>query len=166
MIDNVQGPLQALEQHDRRERHDFQILKSELLTRKVTERPGIFREVLRDPRPLSPAEVDAWLNGFVEREQLSPSEVRELCWADLLVRGEREGQDSYLVTEVSWTVGPKDVERAQRRAGLLRRVGVPAWPLVVGRHVSDRARDHIRQQSILHIDLGPDDDELKPEGDS
>jgi len=84
-----------------------------------------------------------------------------LLWTDLLVRGEREGQTDYLVVEVSWTIGPKHFDQAQRRASLLHRIGVPAWPAVVGHRVADRARDRLQQEPVVHVIPGPDGDEVE-----
>ena len=152
---------ERFDQHERRNAIDFQIVKNDQLTRRLAGRPAIFREVLRDPRPLTPAEADTWLNELVERERLNPAEYRQLFWTDLVVRGEREGHDVYLVVEVSWTIGANDVDRAQRRASLLRRIGVPAWPAVVGHRVSDRARDRLQQEPVVHVIPGPDGDEVE-----
>jgi hypothetical protein len=116
--------------------------------------------VLRDPRPLTTAEADAWLGELVDRERLNLAEYRQLMWADLLVRGERGGETGYLVVEASWTVGLRDVDRVQQRASLLRRIGIPAWPAVVGHRVSDRARERLEQEPVVHVIPGPDGDEF------
>ncbi len=157
----LESLIARLDRHDRRDASEFQILKKDVLTRRAAERPGLFRQVLNDPRPLTPVEADAWLSELVDREQLNLAEFRQLMWTDLLVRGEREGQTGHLVVEVSWTIGPRDVDRAQRRASLLRRIGVPAWPAVVGHRVSDRARDRIQEEPVVHVIPGPDGDEME-----
>ena len=154
---------ERFDQHERNNAIDLQRIKSQLLARGLARRPGLFREVLRDARPLTTAEADAWLGELVDRERLNLAEYRQLMWADLVVRGEREGQTGYLVVEVSWTVGLKDVDRAQRRASLLQRIGIPAWPAVVGHRVSDRARDRLREEPIVHVIPGPDGDEFELE---
>lgn len=161
LADTQEALAERFDQHERRNAIDFQIIKNDQLTRRLADRPGLFREVIDNPRALTPAEADRWLNELVDREQLNRAEYRQLLWADLLVRGEREGQTGYLVVEVSWTVGLRDVDRAQRRASLLRRIGIPTWPAVVGHRVSDRARDRLQQEPVVHVIPGPDGDEVE-----
>ena len=75
------------------------------------------------------------------RGAISLDEGRDLLAADAVVRGLRaDGQAPlYIVVEVSWGVGPGDVERAQRRADLLQRAGVEAVAVVAGTAITTEA---------------------------
>jgi hypothetical protein len=83
-----------------------------------------------------------------EHRVFSDAEIQELYDADLVVRGRRavvDGTEVYLVVEVSWGVGPYDVERAARRAALLARTGVAVIPVVAGERLTAEA-GHLAQQ--------------------
>ncbi|MBI3972618.1 MAG: hypothetical protein HY332_15175 [Chloroflexi bacterium] len=124
------------------------------LAEKLAARAGMFRQFLTDPQVLSSADADAWLGALLSHGQLALADYQELLWADALVRGRRNGQNGYLVVEASWTVGPKDVDRARRRATLLReRAGVPAWPVVAGYRVSQEAARLLASEGVLHLAL-------------
>ena len=58
------------------------------------------------------------------------------------------------MVEASWTIGPRDIERAVRRAALLReQAGVRAWPTVVGYRVSEAAQEQLAGQETLRLML-------------
>ena len=72
---------------------------------------------------------------------LSDAKALALYEADVIVRRRRaeERTDVYLVVEVSWGVGPYDVERAAQRAALLARTGFAVMPVVAGKWVTPDA---------------------------
>jgi chromosome segregation ATPase len=119
-------------------------LKGDNLERRYRERVfAYFARLVRGGRALSAEELIARLERAVEQQQLSEEEAEELSWADLVIRGRRRADDVevYLVVEVSWGVGLRDVERAVQRAALLARTGVPALAVVAGRGVTDEAAE-------------------------
>lgn len=72
--------------------------------------------------------------------RITEDEKYDLLLADLLVQGRHGDEEAYWVVEVSARVGPHDVERAARRAGLLSRAtGVPALAAVAGRRLASDA---------------------------
>jgi len=143
------------EEHERRNASDFQTLKTDAFARRLAQQPNLFRQLVAEPQPLTLAEADAWLGQLVDEGRLSLQAHQQIAWLDLLVRGSRDEQDGYLVVEASWTIGPKDVERAARRAALLRGAGVVAWPAVVGYRMSTDAQQLAPQRQVLVI-LSPD----------
>jgi hypothetical protein len=99
-------------------------LKDNILERHYRERgPAYFGRLVRRSRVLMAAEVMDLLESVVEQGEMSALEADEVALADLVIRGRRREEDTevYLVVEVSWGVGPYDVERAAHRADLLRR---------------------------------------------
>ena len=64
---------------------------------------------------------------------------------DLLVRGRLRGAadepEVWLAVEVSAVVNGHDVERASRRARLLRKAGFPAIPVAAGEEITEDAED-------------------------
>jgi len=67
-----------------------------------------------------------------KRGQISKEERDEVLSADLLWSGERDGKFVVLVVEVSFTISQYDVERAKKRAEILRKLGILAIPVVGG----------------------------------
>jgi chromosome segregation ATPase len=67
-----------------------------------------------------------------KKGQVSEDERDEVLSADLLWSGERDGKFVVLVVEVSFTISQEDVERAKRRAEILRKLGIIAIPVVAG----------------------------------
>ena len=65
-----------------------------------------------------------------------------------------DGTAVYLVVEVSWGVGPYDVERAARRAALFARIGVAAIPVVAGERLTAEASRLAQQHQVWKITAG------------
>jgi len=72
---------------------------------------------------------------------------------DVIVRGRRkeDGAQVYLAIEVSWGVGPYDVERAVHRAALLSKLGVPAVPVVAGKSITPSADELARARQVQQL---------------
>ena len=72
---------------------------------------------------------------------MSDADRTAIVRADAVLSGRRrhDGQDIYLVVEVSGGIGAHDVERAKERAALLERLGRPVVPVVAGRRINDEA---------------------------
>lgn len=100
-----------------------------------------FARVVNRPHVLDPDELTTLLLDAVDTGVLSDTEAHEISLADIVVRGKhgKGGPEIYLVVEVSWGVGVRDVERAVQRAALLARLGTPVLPVVAGRWVSPDA---------------------------
>ena len=112
-----------------------------------------FGTLLRKVRVVSLQQIEAQLE-----EHLSSREFRELLPLDLLVKGKvRELDPSpevYLAVEISSVVDVGDVERAERRAALLRQAGVVAIPAVAGDDVTEGGEDSARQANVLLVQNG------------
>jgi len=67
---------------------------------------------------------------------LSDREVDDVLRADVIASGLVDGEPTHLVVEVSWTGDIDDIVRADERAKLLRRAGLPAIPLVACNAIS------------------------------
>ena len=129
-------------------------LKGESLEHRYRERaPAYLARLIRRARVLSTAELVALLEDAVERGEISEAEAAEVGWADLVVRGRRreDGAEVYFVVEVSWGVGPHDVERAVHRAALLAQLGTPALPMVAGKTVTDGAARLLRTTPVWQL---------------
>ena len=112
-----------------------------------------FGTLLRKVRVVSLQQIEAQLE-----EHLSSREFRELLPLDLLVKGKVRDLDPapevYLAVEISSVVDVGDVERAERRAALLRQAGVAAIPAVAGDDVTEGGEDSARQANVLLVQNG------------
>jgi hypothetical protein len=121
-----------------------------------TKGPAYFGRLIRRPHVLTSDELVTLLEGAREHGVFSDAEIQELYDADLIVRGRRamDGTEIYLVVEVSWGVGPYDVERAARRAALLARIGVAVIPVVAGERLTAEAGRLAQQHQVWQITAG------------
>ncbi len=92
----------------------------------------------RKPRAVSINEL--W---DVLEERLSQDEMDRLTRLDLLIAGQMHPKwgsgDIWLAVEVSGVIDKHDIERAVERAGLLRKAGFRAVPVVAGHSMADEA---------------------------
>jgi hypothetical protein len=105
---------------------------------------------------VSAEELATLLEGAVTRRVLTEGEAEQVGWADLILRGRRREDDGdvYLVVEISWGVGPSDVERAAARAALLARAGLPTLPVVAGKSVTRDARTLAQTLQVWQVTDG------------
>ena len=84
--------------------------------------------------------------------ELSPGEFNDLLLLDLLVKGRLrhapEEREVWLAVEISATVDRTDVERAARRARLLRKAGYQAIPVAAGEKTTLGAEEAARLEKV------------------
>jgi hypothetical protein len=121
-----------------------------------TKGPAYFGRLIHRPHVLTSDELVTLLEDAREHGVLSDAEVQELYDAALVVRGRRamDGTAVYLVVEVSWSVGPYDVERAARRAALLAHIGVAVMPVVAGARLTAEAGRLAQQHQVWQLTAG------------
>jgi hypothetical protein len=113
-----------------------------------------FGRVLRNVKVVPLQDLEEQLQAH-----LSPKELYDLIPLDLLVRGRPRNQtdvlDVWLAIEVSTTIDRSDVERAQRRAALLRQAHFPAIPTVAGEEITAGAQELLEEDGgVLLIQDG------------
>jgi len=136
---------------------DVGFLKGEVLENRYrTKGYAYFGRMIRRAHVLSSDELTSLFEDARERGILSGAEVDQISSVDLVVRGKRkeDGTEVYLVVEVSWGVGPSDVERAAQRASLLAKVGTPTIPVVVGEWVTTEAAQLARVKHVWQVTDG------------
>lgn len=118
-----------------------------------TKARGYFGRLLRRLHVLSADELSALLDDAVTTGALSEAEADDIGLADIVIRGKhkQDGTDLYLLVEVSWGIGPYDVERAARRATMLARLGVPVIPAVAGKRLTAEAAEMARAKQVWQI---------------
>jgi hypothetical protein len=112
-----------------------------------------FSRLLRRMHAVTDDELVALLEEAVARGVLSEEGMDEIARADVVVRGQRrDGSGAvYLVVEVSWGVGPGDVERAVRRAALLSQTGLQTLPVVAGERITAEAAELARAMRAWQV---------------
>ncbi len=80
--------------------------------------------------------------------KLAEAAVDDFLRADVVATGMVEGQPTYLVGEVSYTVDADDVMRAARRAAFLVKAGLPTIPLVACEKISPQTTAYARQEGV------------------
>lgn len=115
--------------------------------------PAYFSRIIRRSHVLTSDEVTTLIEDARNHGLLSDTDAADLYEADLVVRGRRaeERTEVYLLVEVSWAVGPHDVERAAQRASLLALTGVTALPVVAGKRVTVEARRLAQQRRVWQL---------------
>jgi len=118
--------------------------------------PAYFSRLLRRPHVLTPDELTALVEDARDSGVLSEVDARQLYDTDLVVRGKRpeDGTEVFLIVEVSWGVGPYDVERAAERAVLLSHTGLTAIAVVAGKRILPEAAALARQTQVWQITDG------------
>ena len=142
------------EQRIERLQGDVGDLKGLTLEYRYQNRPfAYFSRIIRRAHAILGDELVALLEGAVARGGLSEEGADEIAWADVVVRGQRrdDGTEVYLVVEVSWGIGPSDVERAARRAALLAQTGVQTLPVVAGERITDEAAELSRAMHVWQV---------------
>ena len=89
---------------------------------------------------------------------LSPGELRDALLIDLIVRGfprnRPELPEVLLAVEISGVVDREDVNRARRRAALLRHAGYPVIPVVAGEKATMGAEDEVKLHKVVLLQDG------------
>ena len=89
---------------------------------------------------------------------LTPGEFRDLLRLDLLLSGrprrQPEAPEVWLAVEISSVVDQDDVDRAERRAGLLRKAGYRALPAAAGEQMTRGAEESARVQKVVLLQDG------------
>lgn len=115
--------------------------------------PAYLGRILRRIRVISYQELEETLE-----QHLSEDELDEVRLLDLVVRGRpkitADAPEVWLAVEVSTTIDRHDVERAQRRAMLLRRAGYLAVPVAAGEEKTKGATELAATENVVLVENG------------
>jgi hypothetical protein len=103
--------------------------------------PAYLSPIARRLRVIEFGPLADLLDEGVDDGRLTEADRDAIMRTDIVMSGRRrrDGQDVYLVVEISGGIGTHDVERAMERAALLRKLGRPVVPIVAGRWINDEA---------------------------
>ncbi|MGB9723192.1 MAG: hypothetical protein ACPL7G_04755, partial [Chloroflexia bacterium] len=174
-LEHLEATVQALAEAQRRTEEQVRILAQEMVTTRgclarIEDRlatlygwrmESLYRErahayfgpLLCRIRIISLAEIEEEMEAC-----FSESEIRDLLELDLLVGGRvrrrPELPEVWLAVEVSAVVDRRDVERAARRAELLRRLGRPVVAAVAGERVTAGGEKTARTRQVFLLRNG------------
>ncbi len=144
-----EGRLDRLEQH-------MAELRGNDRERRYRERAsGFFGRLLRGVRVVDSPELDRLLDEGRDTGALDEDAIDDVRLADIIVGGQRPGEDSdtFLIVEVSVALDSDDVERAARRAAALGRLQ-PTLAVVAGDRISDEAARLAKARGVWQMVVG------------
>ncbi len=111
-----------------------------------------FGPLLKRVRVVSVQEIEDELES-----DLSAAEVEDLSLLDVLVRGSLRQADApevWLAIEVSAVIDRHDVERAERRAAMLRKVGFRVVPTGAGQDMTEGGESLAAERAVFVVQNG------------
>jgi hypothetical protein len=133
---------------------DVAKLKEFYLEERYHSRAAIyFGSLIRRTRAIDHDELCHLLDDAEDQGILTEQERDDLIQTDVVVRGRRrtDGEEVYLIVEVSWGIGVSDVQRASRRARTFTKLGWQTMPVVAGGWLSADARQAAQQEGVVAI---------------
>jgi hypothetical protein len=117
--------------------------------------PGQLSSMARRLRIIESGPLADLLDDAIDEGQLTTEERETIMLADVVLAGRRsDGQDVYLLAELSVGVGVHDVERAVERAALLEKLGRPVMPVVAGDRITPEAAVLARDRGVWYAQGG------------
>jgi uncharacterized protein (UPF0335 family)/polyhydroxyalkanoate synthesis regulator phasin len=108
-----------------------------------------FQAILRRIRVVDHQHLADLLDDAVDAGRITPEEKDQVLQSDVAVVGRRDGEQAYLLAEVSSVVDREDVERARNRASVLERAtGMPVVAAAAGRQATAGAREEARASGV------------------
>ncbi len=154
-MDQLTAGMDSLAGHIQRMDGRLDVLAGGMYEEKfVRQLPGRLGRHGRKVRVVSPADLeplqDAWDSGRITGRQWDDVMLLDAtAWA---IARERPGSEPQLVAiEISNVIDPHDVERAHRRAGVLKVAGLPAVPAVGGQSILEDAEQLANSLGVIAI---------------
>jgi predicted nucleic acid-binding Zn-ribbon protein len=161
-VDTLKKDVDILKKDVDTLKKDVDILKKDVAYLKGSDRErwyrdkahAVFGRLVLKGKPFEEKAVEILWDAY-KRGQISKEERDEVLSADLLWSGERDGKFVVLVVEVSFTISQNDIERAKKRAEILRKLGILAIPVVGGVELGKQ----VKLDDVVCIVDGKFDDE-------
>jgi predicted RecB family endonuclease len=120
--------------------------------------PAYLGPIVRRLRVIEPVRLADLLDDAIDEGKLVFEDRASILHADVVMSGRRpdDGQDVYMVVEISSGVRTHDVERAVTRAQLLEKLGRPVLPIVAGRRIQPSAADLARSLGVSFVVMAED----------
>jgi len=136
----------------------LQTVRGTALEQKYTlHAAGYFGKWLRRIKVIHPHGVMPEFEELLD-SRLSEKEADDILLLDVILRGNLKRPETrpeiYLAMEVSVTIEPHDIQRAQVRSALLRKAGLPALPVVAGERLNEEADALAHSTPIVVVQNG------------
>ncbi|MGC8783910.1 MAG: coiled-coil domain-containing protein [Armatimonadota bacterium] len=151
-VEQLTASVESLVQSVQRIGDDVGRMKEFYLEQRYYSRAAMyFGRLVRRTRTVAYDDLCHILDEALEQGILTEEERDDLIQTDVVVRGRRrtDGEDVYLIVEVSWGIGPHDVERAARRARTFTKLGWQTMPVVAGGWANTDARAAAQQDGVV-----------------
>lgn len=131
-------------------RDDVAALKGSDLERTYRDRAAqYFQAIVRRIRIVDHQQLADILDDALDAARISLEDKEQALKCDLVLVGRRDGEQVYLVAEVSSVVDRGDVARARQRAEIVERAtGRPAIPAAAGPEATPGAREEARASGV------------------
>ena len=134
---------------------DVGYLKGRDLERDFGDKPYVyFSRLARKLRVITDADKAELLESALDAGRITEAEEEDIKRLDGLAKGrlKSSGEEGYLAIEVSSVIDIHDVERAQRRAQVLRKaVEKPVLPVVAGQDILQSARSMAEATGVAWV---------------
>jgi len=155
-VDILKQDVAILKQDVAKLKSDVGWLKGGFMELHVRDKVGaFFGRLLKKASLLDTSELADSLYDSVEKGIISSQDAQEALRVDAVVRGflRKDGPKEVLIAaEISFVVDKEDVERAEKRAMIIRKVlGKECIPAVIGKEFTEGANKACQDQSVLLI---------------
>lgn len=151
-LEQPTASVQSLTQSVQRIGDDVAKMNEFYLEQRYYQRaPAYFGRIIRRVRPISYDDLCRILDDAMDQGTLTEEERDDLIETDVVVYGRKriDGEEVYLIVEVSWGIGTNDVARAAQRARTFAKLGWKMLPVVAGGWVNTDAREAARQDGVI-----------------
>jgi len=151
-MEQLTATVQSLAQSVQRIGDDVAKMKEFYLEQRYHSRAAMyFGRLIRRTRAIQYDDLCHILDDALDQGILTEEERDDLIETDVVVRGRRrtDGEEVYLIVEVSWGIGPHDVQRAARRARVFAKLGWQTMPVVAGGWANTDARTAAQQDGVI-----------------
>jgi len=130
-------------------------LKGMWLEMKVKKNvPSFFSEYLLNAKTIGQDKISKALSSAVEKGIISKEERKDVFRLDLVIEGTLLSTEEpvFVAVEVSYTIAENDVQRAARRAEILKKAtGRKVLPAVVGYRIAEGTQKLITKKGCLQV---------------
>jgi len=104
---------------------------------------------------LDPSHLSNDLYSALENGKISEEELQDVLYTDIIAKGKIKNTNEevkIIIIEVSYIIDEKDVERAIRRAEILRKAfEVKTVPVVAGTDITQRTKELVKEKGVLEL---------------
>lgn len=156
-IDQMKKDIDEIKQDQKKMQDTLAMLKGFYLEEQFRRRaPAYFARLMRRLQVLSPEQLAQMADDAVDAGLITMEERNDLLDADLMARGQVDGEERYLVVEISSVVDSSDVSRVLRRAEVLNKISnQTVHSVVAGERILKKALQQAQQRGVVWVQGSP-----------